>query len=486
MTKYHPQRNKLHSRPPPSSTRLWVVGDNDDDDAAAAAAVHLIVHGVDERCSCPTTNACGCQSVWAERLVQHPRVWFVTRFLVCTGEQSPSWIPSRHHCRYLQPARCPDTGGTNPQSVALEHRQGRQALDLTRDKPLPNIPASSTTRPCVAVASILAFTLALLADTLPPRSPSALSVLVLDRLIQRLCQIRTMGTSDSPKHLNSNPSTDIPQRRLSRSTPSPHHHVPSHPQQLQPNPIKSTSTQPTRRKRQPCEILQGKRLSKASNGPNRQVQTGARPQWHEHAESPTLLDHPKLTMVTAYSVPQVQNTFPLPHLHLHPHRLPTLQLFLHPVIQLLPLFNPLYPPSTSLIACEIHIPTRLPRPRSAMSFLRSMWRHNRTLPTNGPKIGPPLADPPARKSMSEMGHGPVTFAPFTPSASDSDLGHYDEYINFYHGELASNTEHALRLRYSRQLDDHDLAMTYALIFRPELGSWTWIPALVRQRGQIPS
>jgi hypothetical protein len=32
-------------------------------------------------------------------------------------------------------------------SVALGHRQGRQALDLTRDKPLPDIPASPTIQP---------------------------------------------------------------------------------------------------------------------------------------------------------------------------------------------------------------------------------------------------------------------------------------------------------------------------------------------------
>lgn len=84
----------------------------------------------------------------------------------------------------------------------------------------------------------------------------------------------------------------------------------------------------------------------------------------------------------------------------------------------------------------------------------------------GLKVGPPLADRPARKSMSEMGHGPVTFAPFTPSASDSDLGHYDEYIKFYHGELASNTDHALRLRYSRQLDNHDLPHDVRADFPP--------------------
>ena len=79
------------------------------------AVVHLIVHGVGERCCCPTTRASGCQSVQVERLVQHPRVWFVIRFLICTGEQYPNWIPSRHHSRYLRPASCPDTGGTIPQ-----------------------------------------------------------------------------------------------------------------------------------------------------------------------------------------------------------------------------------------------------------------------------------------------------------------------------------------------------------------------------------
>jgi len=68
--------------------------------------------------------------------------------------------------------------------------------------------------------------------------------------------------------------------------------------------------------------------------------------------------------------------------------------------------------------------------------------------------------------MSEMGHGPVTFAPFTPSVSDSDIGHYDEYIKFYHGELASNPEHALRLRYSRQLDNHDLPHDVRADFPP--------------------
>lgn len=84
----------------------------------------------------------------------------------------------------------------------------------------------------------------------------------------------------------------------------------------------------------------------------------------------------------------------------------------------------------------------------------------------GRKVRPPLADRRARKSMSEMFHGPVTFAPFTPTASDSDLGHYDEYIKFYHGELASNPEHALRLRYSRRLVNDDLPHDVRADFPP--------------------
>jgi hypothetical protein len=105
------------------------------------------------------------------------------------------------------------------------------------------------------------------------------------------------------------------------------------------------------------------------------------------------------------------------------------------------------------------------RPRDSFPYLtaQSVIGHNSHglasqthSPSEDPKVGPPLADPLSRLSVSEMGHGSVTFAPFTPSASESDLGHYDEYINFYHTELASNTDHALRLRYSRQIDGHDV------------------------------
>jgi len=55
-------------------------------------------------------------------------------------------------------------------SVAFEHRQGRQALDLTRDKPLPAIPVSSTTHAVRPVAPFLHSISAQLADTLSPRS----------------------------------------------------------------------------------------------------------------------------------------------------------------------------------------------------------------------------------------------------------------------------------------------------------------------------
>ena len=113
----------------------------------------------------------------------------------------------------------------------------------------------------------------------------------------------------------------------------------------------------------------------------------------------------------------------------------------------------------------LHLPHRLCDPYPYSTAQTAIGHDSRHLDVpsqmhsshEGPKVGPPLADPPSRKSMSEIGHGPVTFAPFTPSASDSDLGHYDEYIKFYHGELASNTQHALRLRYERQLelDGHD-------------------------------
>lgn len=53
-------------------------------------------------------------------------------------------------------------------AVAFEHRQGRQALDLTRDKPLPSIPASPTTPP---VRRCCLYLSALLADTLSTHSP---------------------------------------------------------------------------------------------------------------------------------------------------------------------------------------------------------------------------------------------------------------------------------------------------------------------------
>ncbi len=253
------------------------------------------------------------------------------------------------------------------------------------------------------------------------------------------------GRSDRPKHLN---STDIPQRRL--SAPSPHHYVSSHSQQPQPNPIKATSVHQRPERDNPARSVKTIERAKSSGPSWGKAAIPRRRRESYLAGSPqTGYDHGVFRTAGAEHVPSAPPSPspsppsdtsalpgctssslqpPVPAFH-HPHRL-----------------RDPYPYSTTQTAIGHEFPALDVGSQSHSSH-----------EGQGRKVRPPWADRPARKSMSEMGHGPVTFAPFTPTASGSDLGHYDEYIKFYHGELASKTEHALRLRYSRQLDlPHDV------------------------------
>jgi hypothetical protein len=274
------------------------------------------------------------------------------------------------------------------------------------------------------------------------------------------------GRPDRPKHLN---STDIPQRRLSRSSPSPHHHVSSHTQQPQPNLIKSTSThQPAERDSPPRSFKQ-----KAVKNLERAKSSGA--SWGKAAMARTRRDS-----YLARS-PQTDNGHGA-FRTAGPEHVPSAPLSLSP--------SPSPPSDSSALPAPrgstsstlqtpgptFHVPHRFRDPYPYSTAQTAIGHEFPALDVEsqshsshggqGHKVGPPLADRPPRKSMSEMGHGPVTFAPFTPTGSDSDLGHYDEYIKFYHGELASKTEHALRLRYSRQLDNHDLPHDVRADFPP--------------------
>ena len=152
-------------------------------------------------------------------------------------------------------------------SVAFEHRQGRQALDLTRDKPLPDIPASPTLQPvrrcwllCLGRSWLIPF-LHTDADA-GHAAPSALSfsVFVLGRLIQRLCQIRTIGTLRKTK------TSQFDHRHT--PTPALPFHTFSPPPPLLAHPTTTTRSDqisihaPTRRRRQPPKVFQGNRCQK--------------------------------------------------------------------------------------------------------------------------------------------------------------------------------------------------------------------------------
>lgn len=251
--------------------------------------------------------------------------------------------------------------------------------------------------------------------------------------------------SDRPKHLNTNTSTDVPQRRLSRSTPSPHHDS-SHPRQPQPNLIKSTPSHQSAESDNPTSSLKEKAVkslerAKTSTSWGKAAMARARRESYLAPSSQTDNGHGIFRITGATHVPSATpSPSPSP-----PSDSPTLPVPRDSTS------SSLQPP---LLA--VHLPHRLPDP-----YPQTVIGHDsRPSLDVAPQIhssydGPPLADPPSRKSMSEIGHGSVTFAPFTPSASDSDLGHYDEYTKFYHSEIPSNTEHALRLRYERQLDGKD-------------------------------
>ena len=262
------------------------------------------------------------------------------------------------------------------------------------------------------------------------------------------------GRSDRPKHLNSN---DIPQRRLSWSTPSPHH-----PQQPQPNPIQSTSTHQRAERDNPptsVKILERAKSSGPSSGkaaiPRRRRESylaGSPQTGNDHGVFRTAgAEHvPDAPPSPSPSPPSNSSALPVPRASTSSSRQPPVPTSHHPHH----LGGP-YPCSTTQTVMGHEFPA-LDVDSQSHSSHEGQER----------KGIPPWVDRPPRKSMSEMGHDPVTFAPFTPTASDSDLGHYDEYIKFYHGELASKTEDALRLRYSRQLVNHDLPHDVRADFPP--------------------
>ena len=138
------KKPKLHSRPLPlpSLTGLWAVDDNDDEEqcisssmASASVPVAPRPRLVDRTglsdSSNTTTQESGssCAFTSARESSLPARYHFVTTVAVSTPPDVPTPVePTSKH-------------------LASDHRQGRQALDLIRDKPLPNIPASSTNHP---------------------------------------------------------------------------------------------------------------------------------------------------------------------------------------------------------------------------------------------------------------------------------------------------------------------------------------------------
>jgi len=155
MTKYRPQRNQLQSRPLPlpSSTGLWAVDDDDDDQQ-----------------ECTSSSMASASVAVAPR----PKLVVVNRSGLSDSSNTPesgssyatsstreSNLPTGYHLvatvALSTPPDVPTPGEPNRKSVAFEHRQGRQALDLTRDKPLPDIPASPTTQPVRRCCLHLAF-----------------------------------------------------------------------------------------------------------------------------------------------------------------------------------------------------------------------------------------------------------------------------------------------------------------------------------------
>jgi hypothetical protein len=128
--------------PAPILDWAWAVDDDDDDEqrisssmASASAAVAQRPRLVDRSGLSDSSNAntqesgssCAFSSARESNLPTGCHL--VTTVAVSTPPDVPTPV---------EPTR---------ERVSSDHRRGRQALDLTIDKPLPNIPASSTNHP---------------------------------------------------------------------------------------------------------------------------------------------------------------------------------------------------------------------------------------------------------------------------------------------------------------------------------------------------
>lgn len=139
MTKYSPQRTStsFSTSPSPLSTRLWAVDDNDDEQCFPSSMASASVTGpprprlVDRSGLSDSSQESGSSYEFSSARESNLPTRY--RLVTTVAVSAPPDVPTP-----VEPTR---------KNVAFEHRQGRQALDLTRDKPLPDIPADSTTHP---------------------------------------------------------------------------------------------------------------------------------------------------------------------------------------------------------------------------------------------------------------------------------------------------------------------------------------------------
>jgi hypothetical protein len=146
------KHTKSHPRPP-RSTGLWAVDDHDDEQSISSSMPSTSVAPPSRPRLVPNRSGLSDSSTTQESGSSHafssPR-----HSGLPTGHRVPATVASPAPPELREPVD-PARG-----SVASKHCQGRQALDLTRDKPLPDIPASSTiTQPVRRSCLILAFSL---------------------------------------------------------------------------------------------------------------------------------------------------------------------------------------------------------------------------------------------------------------------------------------------------------------------------------------
>lgn len=132
----HTKKPKPLSRPLPSSTRLGAVDDDDEGQCISSSMASTSV-AVAPRHKLSAANRSGLSDSSGS-----------SHAFSSTRESS---LPARHHgvtnVAIPTPPAVPTPVEPICRSVAFEHRQSRQALDLTRDKALPNIPVSPTAQP---------------------------------------------------------------------------------------------------------------------------------------------------------------------------------------------------------------------------------------------------------------------------------------------------------------------------------------------------